>query len=130
VPEGNWIVVTAEGDPKLTVTVNDACAVKLKLSVAVHVTVVVPSGNSEPEDGVQVGPLTIGVVEKETAGANETMAPEGEVDSTVMSSILVMVIVRLAMFLQQVELMTLDMEEELHMEILTTMDVWISLLQI
>ena len=61
------------------------------LSVAVHVTVVVPSGNTEPERGVQVGPLTIGSVE-ETLGVNETMAPEGKVAS-VMSPILVMVMV-------------------------------------
>ena len=37
---------------------------KSELSVAVHGTVVVPSGNTEPEGGVQVGPLTIVSVEK------------------------------------------------------------------
>jgi hypothetical protein len=53
-------------------------------SVAVQVTVVVPSGNRLPESGEHLGemlPLTVSVAEAE----NDTVAPEGSVASSVLA---------------------------------------------
>ena len=54
----------------LTVTVNWQLAVLFDASVAVHVTVVVPFGNVEPDDGLQFtvtpGQLSVAVAEKLT----------------------------------------------------------------
>ena len=44
--------VTVGGCVSLTVTVNEQVAVLLDVSVAVQVTVVVPTGNDAPEIGV------------------------------------------------------------------------------
>jgi len=58
---------------------------QLLASVAVHVTVVSPIGNNEPDTGMQVG--VIGPSTSSTAVAvNVTVAPEGLVASTVLSS--------------------------------------------
>jgi hypothetical protein len=65
----------------VTVTVNEAEAVLRCVSVAVHCTVVVPTGNSEPDAGVQPelatassGSLNVTVY--------ETTAPDGPVAAT------------------------------------------------
>jgi hypothetical protein len=67
-----------------TVTVNEACAVLPRVSVAVQFTVVVPSGNVDPDAGVQLtgrGPSTRSVA---VGLVYETAAPLAPVASFVM----------------------------------------------
>src|SRR5262245_60667488 len=73
------------GVVSLTVTWNVAVAVFPAASLAVQLTVVVPSGNSEPDAGVQLtatGPSTLSVA----VTVYPTCAPPGSVASAVMSA--------------------------------------------
>lgn len=56
-PDVGDVILTVGALESLTVTVNDAVAILPAASLAVHVTVVVPRGNIEPESGVHVGPV-------------------------------------------------------------------------
>ena len=66
-----------------TVTVNDAVPVLPWASVALHVTVVIPRGNRDPEDGAQEGESAPSN-RSEAVDENVTTAPPGPVASTVM----------------------------------------------
>src|SRR5437868_2609461 len=68
-----------------TVTVNDAEAVALRLSVALQPTVVVPSGKTAPEPGVHVTGRLPSCASVALA-ANVTAAPAGPVASTVIGA--------------------------------------------
>ena len=65
-----------------TVTVNDFAEVLPAASLAVHVTVVAPIGNVEPEAGVHVGPLVTPTLSVAVT-VNVTRAPEALVACTV-----------------------------------------------
>jgi hypothetical protein len=67
-----------------TVTLNDADPVLPALSVAEHVTLVEPSGNVDPEEGVQVGVRDAPAASSADA-VKVTIAPLGPLASTVMS---------------------------------------------
>src|SRR3990172_10066734 len=75
--------VSAGGVVSWTVTVNDPGVEFPESSVAVQLTVVVPSGNVEPDGGEQT---TVGVVSMRSDAVTEnvTTAPEGPVAGTVM----------------------------------------------
>jgi hypothetical protein len=64
-----------------TVTWNDADELFPAASAAVHVTVVVPSGNVEPDAGVQLELVT------PTASVNVTVNPTGAPDALVASAV-------------------------------------------
>src|SRR2546422_9144534 len=76
--------VTCGAVVSLTVIVNEDEPVFPWASVAVQSTLVVPSGNMDPDDGLQIavtGPSTMSVAPAE----NETVAPPDPVASTAMS---------------------------------------------
>jgi len=76
-------MVTTGSVVSCTVTVNEAVPVLPAASLAVHVTVVIPIANVEPEAGVQVGPLVTPMLSVAVT-AYVTTAPEELVDCTVM----------------------------------------------
>jgi hypothetical protein len=51
------VIAVSGGVVSFTVTVNVAFAVLPALSVAIHVTVVLPIGNVEPEDGLHTATI-------------------------------------------------------------------------
>ena len=68
-----------------TVTLKVVVAMLPQASVAVHVTVVMPGGNNEPDAGVHVGVMGPSTV-SEADAENVTEAPDGPVASAVMSA--------------------------------------------
>ena len=75
---GCWLVmvtVTVGAPLGLTVTVNEAVPLLPESSVAVQVTVVVPTGKFEPEFGLQVGVTDVSTVSVAVAAPYETFSP-------------------------------------------------------
>ena len=74
-----------------TVTVNDTVPVLPCESVALHVTIVVPSGNVEPDAGTQttsaMGPSTSSVAVAETFPPDAVTSPASSIDVPALSSV-------------------------------------------